>query len=200
MDVRDGNGRDGDLPGQAGSLWNLTAPSRPSFPRLGADTSVDVAIVGAGIVGLTTALLLKRAGRSVAVVEARRVGAQVTGNSTAKISSQHGLAYADLIDRHGMAKAQAYAKANQQAIEQIAAIVGDLGDACDFERKPSYAFSRTGKDIEAIREEGDAAARLGLPSVYVTEAPIGVPVAGALKFENQAQFHPRKYQIGRAHV
>jgi glycine/D-amino acid oxidase-like deaminating enzyme/nitrite reductase/ring-hydroxylating ferredoxin subunit len=185
------------LPGQPSSIWNATEPGTP-FARPEADRSVDVAIAGGGIVGLTAALLLKRAGRTVAVLESRRVAAQVTGGSTAKITSQHGLIYADLIDNHGFEKAQAYADANQEAIEQMARIADSLGVDCDFERKASYAFSRTGTGVKEIEEEHEAATRLGLPASLVTTAPISVPVAGALRFDNQAQFHPRKYLLAMA--
>ena len=182
---------------QAVSIWNATAPGTP-YPRRDITAPVDVAIVGGGIVGLTAAYLLKRAGRSVAVVESRRVAAQVTGGSTAKITSQHGLIYADLIDNHGIEKAQAYADANQEAIEQIARIAASLGVECDFERKASYVFSRTGATTGAIEEEYEAATRLGLPASFVKTAPISVPVASALCFDNQAQFHPRKYLLAMA--
>lgn len=189
------------LPGQPTSIWNATETGTP-YGRLDerpeAERSVDVAIVGGGIVGLTAALLLKRAGRTVAVLESRRVAAQVTGGSTAKITSQHGLIYADLIDNHGLEKAQAYADANQEAIEQIATIAASLGVDCDFERKAAYVFSRTGNGVKEIEEEHEAAVRLGLPASMVTAAPISVPVAGGLRFEDQAQFHPRKYLLAVA--
>lgn len=187
----------GELPGRPASIWNATEPGTP-YPRQETDQSVDVAIVGGGIVGLTAALLLKRAGRTVAVLESRRVAAQVTGGSTAKITSQHGLVYADLIENHGLAKAQAYADANQEAIEQIAVIAASLGVDCDFERKASYVFSRDGSSIKEIEAEHEAAVRLGLPASLVTAAPISVPVARALRFDNQAQFHPRKYLLAVA--
>ncbi len=186
-----------ELPGQPDSIWNATEPGTP-YPRQQADQSVDVAIVGGGIVGLTTALLLKRAGRTVAVLESRRVAAQVTGRSTAKITSQHGLVYADLIENHGLEKAQAYADANQDAIEQMAVIAASLGVDCDFERKASYVFSRDGSSSKEIEAEHAAAVRLGLPASLVTAAPISVPVVRALRFNNQAQFHPRKYLLAVA--
>jgi glycine/D-amino acid oxidase-like deaminating enzyme/nitrite reductase/ring-hydroxylating ferredoxin subunit len=187
----------GVLPGQPASIWNATEPGTP-YERRRVEQPVDVAIVGGGIVGLTAALLLKRAGRTVAVLESRRVAAGVTGCSTAKITSQHGLIYADLINNHGVEKAKAYADANQEAIEQIARIAGSLGIDCDFERKASYAFSRTGTRMKDIEQEHEAASRLGLPASLVNSAPISVPVANALCFDHQAQFHPRKYLLAVA--
>ncbi len=108
------------------SYWIDTAP-QTRHPGLAGDLAVDVAIVGGGIVGLTTALLLKRAGRRVAVLEARGIGGQVTGRSTAKITAQHSLIYADLIRSFGEDGARLYAAANQTAIERMIAFIAELG-------------------------------------------------------------------------
>ena len=79
-----------------GSIWLETAPAAPSFPRLDRDVRADVAVIGGGIVGVTTALLLAEAGARVVLIEANRIGHGVTGHTTGKVSSQHGLIYAQL--------------------------------------------------------------------------------------------------------
>jgi hypothetical protein len=106
------------------SFWIDTTP-RTNFPTLQDDTAVDVAILGGGIVGLTAAVLLKRLGKTVAVIEARRVAEGVTGNTTAKVTSQHRLIYDTLIKEHGERKARLYGEANEAAIDRIAAFVGE---------------------------------------------------------------------------
>ena len=106
------------LPGRNESCWVATAP-KTSFPSLTGSQDCDVVIVGAGIVGLTTALSLCEAGKSVVVLEARRVGGQVTGRSTAKITTQHSLIYRHLIDTVGQDTAMVYAEANRVAVERI---------------------------------------------------------------------------------
>ena len=106
------------LPGRNNSCWVATAP-KASFPSLTSSQDCDVVIVGAGIVGLTTALSLCEAGKSVVVLESRRVGAQVTGRSTAKITTQHSLVYRHLIDTVGQDTAMLYAEANRVAVERI---------------------------------------------------------------------------------
>ena len=92
------------MEGRLGSYWLETAPRR-RYPPLLAEQSVDVAIVGGGIVGLTTAWLLKRAGRKVGVIEAGRILERVTGRTTAKVTSSHGVIYAPLISHFGEALA-----------------------------------------------------------------------------------------------
>jgi glycine/D-amino acid oxidase-like deaminating enzyme len=92
----------------------------PEQPRLQRNVKVDVAIVGAGIVGLTAAWILKRSGKTVAVVEMDRVVRGVTGHTTAKITSGHSLIYQPLESKHGPGVARAYGAANQTALEQMA--------------------------------------------------------------------------------
>src|SRR3546814_9153260 len=86
------------------SVWLATA-DHPTFEPLRTDLDVDVAVVGGGITGLTTALFLQRGGARVAVIEADRVGHGTTGHTTGKITSQHGLKYADLLRSAGEEKA-----------------------------------------------------------------------------------------------
>ena len=117
------------LPGRNDSCWVATAP-KASFPSLTGSQDCDVVIVGAGIVGLTTALSLCEAGKSVVVLESRRVGAQVTGRSTAKITTQHSLVYRHLIDTVGQDTAMLYAEANRAAVERIRTWIETLGIEC----------------------------------------------------------------------
>jgi len=84
----------------------------PEHAALAGDSRTEVAVVGAGIAGLATALLLAEAGRQVTVVEMDRVGAGETGYPPAKVSSQHGMIYDGLISKHGERKARAYAEAD----------------------------------------------------------------------------------------
>jgi glycine/D-amino acid oxidase-like deaminating enzyme/nitrite reductase/ring-hydroxylating ferredoxin subunit len=179
------------------SLWLDTAPES-EFPQLDRPLSVDVAVLGGGIVGISTALLLKRAGMTVAVVEADRVGAGVTGHTTAKLSSLHGLIYHRLSSSFGDDGARAYGEANQAGIEQIAQWVTDEGIDCDFQRKPNYTYAGSPERLRDIEKEVAAAQRAGLPASYTEETDLPYPVAGAIRFENQAEFHPRRFLLALA--
>ena len=179
------------------SLWVATSP-QTSYPTLSGNVTVDVAVIGAGITGLSTAVLLKRAGVRVAVIEAGRVAAGVTGYTTAKITSQHGLVYADLVAQVGEEKARIYGEANQAAIEQVAALVGEYGIDCDFERTAAYTYTEDPSRIGEIRAQVEASRALGLPASYTETTVLPYPVRAAVRFDNQAQFHPRKYCLALA--
>lgn len=185
---------DHPLPGKPTSLWLANTPAT-EFPALQGNIQVDVAIIGGGITGLTAASLLKGAGKTVAVLEARRIVADVTGHTTAKITSLHHLIYAHLLRHFGQAKAQAYADANQAAIELIAGLVQARQIDCDFARTEAYTYTESDAEIGQIEAEVDAALRLGLPASFTTETPLPFPVKAAIRFEHQALFHPRKYLL-----
>lgn len=188
---------DAPLPGKAVSLWVDTAP-KTDYPALEAKVEVDTAVIGAGIAGLTAALLLKRAGQSVAVLEAARVGTGVTGHTTGKLSSLHRLIYRELRRSFGWDGARAYGEANQAAIQQVSDLVGAEGIDCDFLRAPNYTYAESERLLERVREEAAVARELGLPARFTTDVPLPFSVAGAVRFEEQAQLHAGKYLIGLA--
>ncbi len=157
-----------------------------------------MAVVGAGIVGLTTALLLTSAGRRVAVIEARHVGTQVTGRSTAKVTSLHKLLYADLARRLGEDAARSYGEANQAGLRLISDFVKAHRLNCAFERQPAFTVCFDDANVDRIREEAEVAARLGLPARFTTQVPVPVPAKAGVCFDDQAQFHPYNYLAGLA--
>ena len=156
---------------------------------------MDVAVVGGGIAGLCTAYELMRRGKSVALVEADRIAASVTGYTTAKITSLHTTIYAELVDSFGEDRARLYGESQQAGLERIATLVDTLGIDCDFERQPAFTYVREQAEVETIKQEAETAARLGLPASFVTECELPFPIAGAVRFDDQAQFHPRSYLL-----
>ncbi len=185
------------LPGKPDSLWLDTTPET-NYPSLQNGLTVDVAIIGGGLVGLTAATLLKAEGKTVAVLEAERIVHGVTGHTTAKVTSQHGLIYADLISHFGEEKARAYGEANQAAIEQIAELIRVKQIECDFYRTEAYIYTESDDEVDQFKAEVEAAVKLGLPATFTSETPLPFPVKAAVRFDNQAQFHPRKYLLALA--
>jgi glycine/D-amino acid oxidase-like deaminating enzyme/nitrite reductase/ring-hydroxylating ferredoxin subunit len=189
--------RASELSGRPDCCWTATAPET-AYPTLAGAHTADVAIVGAGIVGVTAAYLLSEAGLSVALLEARRIGRQVTGRSTAKITTQHSLIYRHLIDSSGLETAEHYAEANRLGMNQIRQWVDGLGIACDFETKDAYVYCTNRSRLKDLEAEADASRAVGLDSELLEAAPLPFPTAGALRSRNQAQFNPAQYVIGLA--
>ncbi|MGB3240090.1 MAG: FAD-dependent oxidoreductase [Geitlerinemataceae cyanobacterium] len=185
------------LPGKLASYW-IDSTSTGNFSSLESNVSVDVAIVGAGIAGVTAATLLKKAGKTVALIESQEVGMGATGYTTAKVTSLHQLIYATLIDKVGEDKARLYGESQQAAVEQVATLVAQEQIDCDFARKSTYTFAETEENLKKIEDEVEAALRFGLPASFVRETSLPFPIAGAIRFDNQAQFHPRKYLLSLA--
>ena len=183
-----------DLPGKQVSYWIDSTPQSPGSPLL-ADLTVDVAVIGAGIVGLTAADLLKKAGLTVAVIEAGTVASGVTGHTTAKISVTQGTIYQDLVSSFGEDGAATYAAANAAALQYMAALVEAESIDCEFVRKDNYVFAESDETLTKVQQEIEAATAAGLEVEFVETTPLPWPVAGALRHPGQAQFHPRRYLL-----
>ena len=184
---------------RTGSYWLATKPD-VRFAPLAGDLTVDVAVLGGGITGLTTALLLKQAGKTVALVELRRVGHGVSGNTTAKLTSGHGLVYAKLARKHGPEVARVYAASNEAGLAKIIELVETHAIECDFERSDNYVYGTAPAEVAQLREEVQAAQQAGLDADFVGELALPFPVSGAVRLMDQAQFHPAKYLAALAEL
>ncbi|MGF1479349.1 MAG: FAD-dependent oxidoreductase [Cyanophyceae cyanobacterium] len=176
------------------SYWIDSTPEA-EFPSLTHNVLVDVAIVGAGIAGLTAATLLKRAGKTVAVVESKQISTGVSGHTTAKVTSLHQLIYADLTKEIGEEKTRLYAESNQAAVERVAQFIKEEQIDCDFSRRSTYTYARSQQQLSQVEAEVEAALKAGLPASLVNDTSLPFPVAGAIKVDNQVQFHSRKYLL-----
>src|ERR671911_2957333 len=127
------------------SFWIGTTPET-DYPRLSDGVSVDVAVVGAGITGITAAVLLKRAGKTVALLDSKRIVHGASGYTTAKVTSGHGASYAKIRKTFGEDGARTYAEANEAGLARIAQFVDEDGIDCDFERRPNYLYAESEQD------------------------------------------------------
>ncbi len=182
------------LPNNSQSLWIATAKGK-TFPALQADRTVDVAIVGAGITGLTAATLLKKAGLSVAVIEADGVAEGVSGFTTAHITEALDRSCGQLIKDFGEDNARLAAESGRVALARIAGFVREEGIACDFARVPAFQYTEDAETVSELAAERKAAASIGSKVTLTRTVPLPFKVAGALRFDRQAQLHPRRYLL-----
>jgi glycine/D-amino acid oxidase-like deaminating enzyme len=122
----------------------------------------------------------------------------VTGYTTAKVTSLHGLTYAKLTSTFGAEGARIYGEANQAGLELIARLVEELGLDCAFERLAAFTYTEDPQRVSAIEEEVEAAQQAGLPASFSSQIGLPFPVQGAVRVEDQAQFHPRRFCLGLA--
>ena len=181
------------------SLWIETAPPTIDHPTLTGEVEADVAVLGAGVTGLTAALLLKEAGLRVAVVEAERVAMGATVRSTVKVTAGHGLLYSELVKRFDVETARTYAEANMAGLEEIVSMAERLGIDCDLERRPNHVWADSAVERERLQVEVGIERELGLPSSLLdTAEELPFEVTGLLRMDDQAQFHPRRFLLGLA--
>lgn len=157
----------------------------------------DVCIIGGGITGISTGYYLSKNGKKVVILEREKIGIKTTGNTTGKITSQHGLFYKYLTNNYGKDYAREYYNANQEAIENVANIIKQENINCDFKRQSAYIFTRDKEEITKIKDEVKAVKDIGGEAEFVEtiEPPIK-NVLGAIEFSNQAMFNVMKYLKG----
>lgn len=182
------------------SYW-IDSASLPRFPKLERNLAVDVVVIGAGITGITAAYLLKKAGRSVALVDRARCAAIDTGHTTAHVTAVTDLRLQDLARNFSRDHARAVWDAGSAAIDRIVANIRAEDIACDFKWVPGYLHAplsgANDRDRSALEAEAHLARELGIQADFLDEVPF-VKLPG-VKFAHQALFHPRKYLNGLLH-
>lgn len=118
--------------------------------------TADVCIIGAGICGLSTGYYLAKKGLRVVVIDKSNIGEKASGNTTAKITLQHGLIYDYLINSYGIEFAKGYFKSNKEAISNIKEIIDSEGIECDFEEESNYIYTTKQEEITKIQNERKA--------------------------------------------
>lgn len=169
------------------SIWQADA-QMPRFSQLEENLHTDVLIIGGGLAGILCAWNLTRTGVDCVLIEENRLMQGVSGRTTAKLTSQHGLIYAKLLKKFGSEKARMYWQVNQNALSQYRRLAKTAD--FDFVPKTSYIYATDG--TQKLQAELAAYQRLGIPARWEQSLPLPFPVAGALAFSNQAQLHPLK--------
>ena len=170
------------------SLWRKDV-EMPSFPTLEGEAKTDVLIIGGGIAGLLTAYFLHERGVPYILVEKNRICSGTTQNTTAKITSQHGLIYRKLVKEFGVEKAAMYYRANEEAVAEYKRFCDDIG--CNFEIKDNFVYSVSDRVI--LEQEMSALSKIGCKAQFFDSLPLPFNTVGAVSFSGQAQFHPLKF-------
>lgn len=180
------------LPKFPESLWRATT-ELPEFPRLAEDIEADVAVVGAGITGITAAYLLAKAGKDVVLIDAGRILNGTTGFTTAKVTAQHGMIYDEYVKHFGEENARLYYDANKEAMDFIVKQVNEMGIDCGLEQEDAYIYTEDDSMRSKLEDEFKAYEKLGLPGEWLETLPLPLPVRGAIKMPGQYRFHPLAY-------
>ena len=176
------------------SLWiNSIENNKKEFATLNENIEVDVCIIGGGITGISTAYLLSEQGFKVCILEKDKIAHHTTGNTTAKITSQHGLFYDYLIKTYSKEFAKGYLQANQEAITNIKDIIDKQNIECEFEFQDNYVFTNSQEEVVKIKNEVEAVRSLGFNAQEVEKIEAPIEILSSIKFPNQAQFNPLKY-------
>ena len=170
------------------SLWRETE-KLSKFPKLQQDIKADVLIIGGGMAGILCAYRLREAGISAVLVEQNTLCSGVTGKTTAKITSQHGLIYESLLRRFGLEQARNYYLANQEALRQYRELC--KGMDCDFEIRDNFVYAR--EHQQKLLKEFAALQTIGAEAEWVASVSLPLSTVGAIRFPEQAQFHPLKF-------
>lgn len=182
------------LPTFPESLWLGTVQDIPSFPKLETDIEVDVTVVGGGIAGITTAYLLSKEGKKVALLEAGKLLSGTTGHTTAKVTAQHHLIYDELIKQEGLEQAKLYYEANEEASKLIKSIIEQHQIDCGYKEQDAYVFTNQEEYIQKLKNEISAYEKIGIKGAYVDSIPLkNISAIAAVRMDKQFQFNPLQY-------
>lgn len=149
----------------------------------------DTAIIGGGLAGVLCAYMLQARGVDCVIIEAKKTGLGVTGNTTAKVTAQHGIIYSKIEKKYGLKAAKDYYKANSEAVDEYRQLARMID--CDFEDKTAYVYTLNNR--KKLIDEAKAYERIGINLEFVENPAIPIKTQGTLGMTNQAQFHPLKF-------
>ena len=187
------------------SYWINSEKNKEEYNKLEKNIETDICIIGGGITGISTAYYLTKENLKVTVLDMGKIGFQTTGNSTAKITSQHGLFYKYLKDSKGEDFARLYYDANEDAIKNIKKIVEKENIECDLECQSAYVLATNREEVQKVKDEVEVVRGFGGHAEYLEREDIDknlliLNTLAAIRFKNQAQFNSYKYTIELAKI
>lgn len=183
--------------GANNSLWQTSVAAQPKAGTRASTTQIfDTLIVGAGITGLTTALLLQQKGHQCIVADAHSPGYGTTGGTSAHINTFADTTFAEVESDFGQEEARQFATAIAESVALIHSMVEKHDIDCDFEWKQGYVYAETDKETQQLDDLYQSALRAGVAAEPAPDAPAPLPFRKAVVFDKQAQFHPLKYIQG----
>ncbi|SHH95126.1 Glycine/D-amino acid oxidase [Sporobacter termitidis DSM 10068] len=179
------------------SYWNQTAV-RPHCPSLGESTETDVLIIGGGITGVTCAYCLAQKGVKPMLIEAGALCGGTTGNTTGKVTLQHGIIYSKIIGKYGLGAAMDYAGSQREAVDFVRRTVEKEAIDCQLRENTAYIYASAEGDVAAVEEEHEAAVKAGIDASLLRNPDFPVPNFIMTGFKDQVVFHPVRYVAGLA--
>ncbi len=174
------------------SLWQQGMPDYQSR-SIDTEKIFDVVIVGGGVTGITTGLLLQKAGKSVMIAEAQNIGFGTTGGTTAHLNSFTETPFSLVSKNFGENNAQLMATALRQALELIKRNVQEYNIDCGYKELPGYIYARDEKETKELDIILEGSQKAGLDVEYCSGVPIKIPFEKAIEFKQQGQLHPARY-------
>ncbi len=164
------------------------------------DMTYDVAIVGGGITGITTALELQKLGFNCIVFEAQTLGFGTTSGTTAHLNTIIEIPYDEIEKQFGEENAKLVLQSTLDAIDLVRTNQEKYNIDCDFLDRKGYQFAMNEEQTKRLDANYEASIKAGCRVSYTNEIPVNIPFTKAVVFEDQAQFHPTKYLLGIANV
>jgi glycine/D-amino acid oxidase-like deaminating enzyme/nitrite reductase/ring-hydroxylating ferredoxin subunit len=175
------------------SLWQFNTPAYPSPAVIPPTETMDVLIVGGGITGITTALLLQLSGKKCVLAEAQTLCFGTTGGTTAHINTVLERPYSEIASNFGENNAQLAAKATKEAVALIKEHINKYQIDCGFKEQPGYLFAQDEKQEKLLEEILKGTQKVGIDIQYTNDIPVPIPFRKAAIFQVQAKFHPARY-------
>ena len=182
------------------SFWMKRNTKTTNYPTLQKETDAHIAIIGGGLTGITTAYYLAQAEEDAILLEADSLCFGASGRNTGKLTMQHGLLYANLIEHYDRILARQYYEANEEALNSIEAIIQEHHIACSFERCDSMLFTRDAVQVAKLQEEYQAYLDLHIPCTYIEKNDAPFPMEAGLRMQYQARFDPYAYGCALAEI